>query len=188
MRAGPEPRPPGDGVAMSQGLSTPEPGRGRAAPAGWRWFTAAPAGETLVGARSAVQTLCGARCGCEMRVPPTHTHSPVLELARSFSGQAAHFFCFSYWVNHATLSWPSRSWWVLSTFDLSCRCCGRCRRGLAGSSHSSGRSQPATFFVLVKNCKHLRPRGSVTATRRPARRAVWLQPPVSPVLGLAREV
>lgn len=116
--------------------STPEPGRGRAAPAGWRWFAAAPAGETLVGARSVVQTLCGARRGCEMRVPPTHTHSPVLELARSFSGQAAHFFCFSYWVNHATLSWPSRSWWVLSTFDLSCRCCGRCRRGLAGSSHS----------------------------------------------------
>lgn len=70
-------------------------------------------------ALSAVQMLSSVRCVCVRCVFTAPTHSPLLELEHTFSGQMTHFLCVNYWLNHATLSWPSQSLWVLSSFELS---------------------------------------------------------------------
>lgn len=64
-------------------------------------------------ALSAVQMLSSVRRVCVRCVFTAPTHSPL------FSGQVTHFLCVNYWWNHATLPWPSRSLWVLSSFELS---------------------------------------------------------------------
>lgn len=51
-------------------------------------------------ALSAVQMLSSVRCVCVRCVFTAPTHSPLLELEHTFSGQVTHFLCVDYWLNH----------------------------------------------------------------------------------------